>query len=53
MVGPWPLALHQDYLQYMYHVYLMQAGLKLGYYNVKYDALSKTRYSGVPNLVTI
>ena len=33
MVGPWTLALHQDYLQYMYHVFLMQAGLKPGYYN--------------------
>ena len=26
IVGPWPLAPHQDYLQYM------QAGLKPGYY---------------------
>ena len=32
MVGPFPLAPHHDYLQYMYHVYLMQEGLKLGYY---------------------
>ena len=32
MVGPLPLAPHHDYLQYMYHVYLMQAGLKPGYY---------------------
>ena len=23
---------HQDYLQYVYHVFLMQAELKLGYY---------------------
>ena len=32
MVGPWPLVPHQDFLQYVYHVFLMQAGLKLGYY---------------------
>ena len=32
MVGPWPLASHQDYLQYMYHVFLMQVALKPGYY---------------------
>ena len=32
MVGPWPLAPDHDYLQYKYHVYLMQAGLKSGYY---------------------
>ena len=24
MVGPWPLAPHHDYLQYIYRVYLMQ-----------------------------
>ena len=32
MVGPLPLAPHHDYLQYMYHVYLMQMGSKLGCY---------------------
>ena len=32
MVGHFPLALHHDYLQCMYHVYLMQAELKPGYY---------------------
>ena len=26
MVEPLPLALHHDYLQYMYHVYVMQTG---------------------------
>ena len=30
MVGIFPLAPHHDYLQYMYHVYLMQTGLKTG-----------------------
>ena len=37
MVGPWPLAPHQDYVQYVYHVFLMQAGLKPGYYNRHYQ----------------
>ena len=32
MVGPLPLAPHHDYLQYMYHVYLMQTGSKLRFY---------------------
>ena len=32
MVGPLPLALHHDYLQYMYHAYLMQTGSKPGCY---------------------
>ena len=30
MVGPFPLASHHDYLQYMYHVYVMQTGSKQG-----------------------
>ena len=30
--GPWPLAPYQDYLQYVYHVFLMKVGLKPGYY---------------------
>ena len=33
MVGPLPLAPHHDYLQYKYHVYLMQAGSKPRSYN--------------------
>ena len=32
MVGLFPLAPHHDYLQYMYHVYLMQTGSKSGCY---------------------
>ena len=32
MVGHFPLALHHDYLQYMYHVYVMQTGSKLWCY---------------------
>ena len=24
MVGPWPLAPHHDYLQYIHHIHLMQ-----------------------------
>ena len=32
MVGPLPLAPHHDYLQYMYHVYVMQMGSKPGCY---------------------
>ena len=36
MVGPLPLAPHHDYLQYMYHVYVMQTGSKPGCYtNIK------------------
>ena len=30
MVGPLPLAPHHDYLQYMYHVYLMHRGQNQG-----------------------
>ena len=30
MVGPLPLSPHHDYLQYMYHVYLMHWGQKQG-----------------------
>ena len=30
MVGPWPLALHHDYLQYIHHINLMQHGKKWG-----------------------
>ena len=30
MVGPLPLAPHHDYLQYMYHIYLMQMGQNHG-----------------------
>ena len=30
MVGPWPLALHHDYLQYMHHIHLMQQGKNRG-----------------------
>ena len=30
MVGPFPLAPHHDYLQYMYHVYLMHRGQNQG-----------------------
>ena len=30
MVGPLPLALHHDYLQYRYHVYLMHQGQNQG-----------------------
>ena len=30
MVGPWPLAPHHDYLQYMHHVHLMQRGQNRG-----------------------
>ena len=33
MVGPFPLAPHHDYLQHMYHVYLMQMVSKMGCYN--------------------
>ena len=33
MVGLFPLAPHHDYLQYMYHVYLMQTTSKPGCYN--------------------
>ena len=29
IVGPFPLAPHHDYLQYMYHVYLMHRGENL------------------------
>ena len=36
MVGPLPLALHHDYLQYMYHVYVMQMGSKPGCYRICY-----------------
>ena len=32
MVGLFPLAPHHDYLQYTYHVYLMQMGSKPGCY---------------------
>ena len=28
MVGPWPLALHQDYLQHMYPMYFNASGVK-------------------------
>ena len=30
MVGPWPLAPHHDYLQYIHHVHLMQQGQNRG-----------------------
>ena len=30
MVGPWPLAPHHDYLQYIHHVHLMQRGKNWG-----------------------
>ena len=30
MVGPFPLAPHHDYLQYIYHVYLMHRGQNWG-----------------------
>ena len=30
MVGPWPLALHHDHLQYIHHVHLMQRGQNQG-----------------------
>ena len=30
MVGPWPLAPHHDYLQYIHHVHLMQRGQNRG-----------------------
>ena len=30
MEGPLPLALHHDYLQYMYHVYLRHLGQNKG-----------------------
>ena len=32
MVGPLHLVPHYDYLQYMYHVYIMQTESKLGCY---------------------
>ena len=34
MVGPLPLAPHHDYLQYLYHVYLMQTRSKQGCYTL-------------------
>ena len=30
MVGPWPLAPHHDYLQYIHHIHLMQWGQNRG-----------------------
>ena len=30
MVGPWPLALHHDHLQYIHHIHLMQWGQNRG-----------------------
>ena len=30
MVGPWPLAPHHDYLQYIHNVHLMQWGQNWG-----------------------
>ena len=30
MAGPWPLAPHQDHLQYIHHVRLMQQGQNRG-----------------------
>ena len=30
MVGPWPLAPHHDYLQYIHHVLLIQRGQNRG-----------------------
>ena len=33
MVGPLPLALHHDYLQHMYHIYLMYRGQNWRCYN--------------------
>ena len=47
MVRPWPLAPHQDYLQYMYHVYLMQAGSKPGCYkkSIKWSSKNITQVS--------
>ena len=30
MVGPWPLAPHHDYLQYIHHIHLMQWGQNWG-----------------------
>ena len=30
MVGPWPLAPHDDYLQYIHHIHLMQWGQTWG-----------------------
>ena len=30
MVGPWPLAPHHDYLQYIHHIQLMQRGQNRG-----------------------
>ena len=37
MVGPLPLAPHHDYLQYAYHIYIMQAGSKSGCYTYNID----------------
>ena len=30
MVGPWPLALHHNHLEYIHHVHLMQWGQNRG-----------------------
>ena len=35
MVGIFPVSPHHDYLQYMYHVYLMKTGLKPGCYKLE------------------
>ena len=37
MVGPWPLALHHDLLQYIHHVHLMQRGQNRPMLQLPYD----------------
>ena len=48
MVGPWPLAPHQDYLQYVYHASLMQAGLIPGYYTCRIGSSHVSNASAGP-----
>ena len=47
MVGPWPLAPHHDYLQYMYHVYLMHRGQNQG---VTFITLTLTHEAPMPTI---
>ena len=43
MVGPWPLSLHHDHLQYIHHIHLMQRGQNRGVKLTVYT-LAKIKY---------
>ena len=48
MVGPWPLAPHHDYLQYIHRIHLMQRGQNQGV--TLWALLSVAKDFGLPNL---